>query len=135
MTYTIIGAGKARRLAREIAAIMLREARRSEEPVVWMTGNAMMPPLRNFPQAERVWQCDNGAHSADEFAGPAIWQVLVDELEHQLILADVFMSAPDYDNALYVVDTSRWFYREDPYGEEISDDWHPAGALGKEETA
>lgn len=127
----IIGPGMAARIGREITEGMIAEARNSgDTPVVHLTGNNYMPPLRSYPGAEYVWQADNGAHSADEFAGPAVWQALVDAMESALQDANVYLGTPDYDNALYVVDMNRWQFRDDAdTAEDLNDEWEPRPVL------
>ncbi|HEY1705496.1 MAG TPA: hypothetical protein VGG75_37905 [Trebonia sp.] len=127
----IVGHGAARALAKVIASSMTADARASAEPVAWVTGNSYMPPLRSFPEAERVWQADNGARSSwPALHGAAIWDTLVEEVERLLAAANVYMSVPDYDNAVYCVDMNRWQYREDgATGDDINDEWEERPVL------
>ncbi len=63
----IIGAGTAKRYARSIASYMISAARSAPEtePVQFVTGSSMYPPLRHFCDADRVWNAGNGYASAD----------------------------------------------------------------------
>ena len=128
--YRIIGAGRARAIARVIAGQMIADARGLEGPVVWVTSNSFVPPLRAFIDADRVWQADNGVHSADEYASAAIWQELVTELHERLSEANVFLGSPDYDNSLFVVDLNRWEYDEEAEetAEDINNTWKKVSA-------
>jgi len=105
--------------AREIACQIIGAARTSgDNPIAWVTGNAMMPPLRWFDAAERIWQL------------PAIrdgqpWESLVERVESQLADANVALECPDYDNALYAVDLSRFEYSGSDDGETLQSDWRP----------
>ena len=105
--------------AQTIATDMIETARASTEPVVFVTGNAYMPPLRSYDAAETVWQND-----ADGIA----WELLTDALETLLLDARVHLTSPDYDNALCVVDLARWQPREevndlDYMPTTLSDEW------------
>ncbi|HEY1700763.1 MAG TPA: hypothetical protein VGG75_13705 [Trebonia sp.] len=109
----IMGYGLVRRYAYEIAVLVTHAARESNTPVVHVTGNSYVPPLRSFAGAELVWSADNGAHSADEFAGPALYEFLTCELKRLLDEANVYLDSPPDDNALYVVDLNRWRWAGD----------------------
>jgi hypothetical protein len=109
------------RIAREIADSIVYVARHSgSDPIAWVTGNSYMPALRSFDAAEDVWQ-----HPAND-NGEA-FEFLHEELERMLSDADVALTAPEYDNALYATDLSRFEYWENPLGENLEDDWHPIG--------
>src|SRR5215467_14539387 len=72
-----------RRAARGIADSIIADARNSgADPIAWVTGNSMMPPLRQFDAAEDVWQ-----HPANE-DGEA-FAFLVEVLEGFLADAEV----------------------------------------------
>jgi hypothetical protein len=79
-------------------------ARASTEPVLFVTGNAYMPPARSFPPAEAVYQADNDGDVWEHFT-EALWGRLED--------LSILMEAPEYDNSLYVVDLARWERREE----------------------
>lgn len=98
----ILGNGAVREAAQSIAEGMTEAARTQPGPVVFVTGNSYVPALRSYPQAERVWNAENNAD------GGLFAFVLGEELERLLSAADVYLGAPDYDNALYVVDLRRW---------------------------
>lgn len=98
----------------EIAPI----ARESNEPVTFITGNSFMPPLRDFGDSEQVWHLDELDPDAE------VWSAYVERLEGTLEQQDVLLSAPDYDNALYVVDLARFEYVDaDTDAETLSDEW------------
>jgi hypothetical protein len=117
------------RIARDIADSVIDDARNSgPDPIAWVTGNSMMPPLRSFDGAEDVWQ-----HPANE-DGEA-FTYLAETLESMLADADVALECPEYDNALYAVDLARFEYSEDEAGETLQDDWRaivPAQASAAE---
>lgn len=120
LPYTL-GNDTVRELARELADSIISDARTVHGPVVWLTGNAYMPPMRSFPAAERVYQADNN-RDGELFA----W--FAEMVEDRLRDAHVAMECPDYDNALYAVDLNRWQYRDyDPRElvEDINDEWEP----------
>jgi hypothetical protein len=106
-----------RAYARQIADMIIVAARTSgPDPIAWVTSNAMMPPLRWFALAERVWQ-DEINDDGEAFA----W--LAELVESHLSDANVALECPDYDNALYAVDLARFEYVEDSRGETLQDDW------------
>jgi hypothetical protein len=84
-------------------------ARASTEPVLFITGNSMMPPVRELTPAEAIWTADNDGDTFEHFT-EALWGKLED--------LNILMEAPEYDNALYVVDLMRWEHREE---DEITD--------------
>ena len=55
----VLGEGTVRRLARELADSIISDARTVHGPVVWLTGNACVPPIRSFLAAEYVYNADN----------------------------------------------------------------------------
>lgn len=91
------------------------------DPIVWITGNSYMPPLRAFGQAETVWQMDD--HD--------MWEVYFKTFVAELDKANVYLGCPDYDNALYVVDLDRWQYRwqyvndGDEWAKTLQEEWEP----------
>jgi hypothetical protein len=105
-----------RSIAREISASIISDARNMAGPVVWVTGNSYMPPLRSIAAAERVWQAANNDDGE-------LWAFLVEQVETQLSDASVALECPDYDNALYAVDLRRWRYVEDAAGDDLNDEW------------
>lgn len=113
-------------IAEDVASAI--ELVRSEPgPIVWLTGNNFMPPLRAWGQAEKVWQADEN----DEMFGGtfytdrwSIWEQYSDEFEQRLMSADIYLDQPDYDNALYAVDLTRWAYVGDSDMETLEDEWH-----------
>lgn len=117
----ILGAGVVRKLAIELADEITQDARTVHGPVVWITGNAYMPPLRDLAQAEIVWQAENNRDGE-------LWAWFVEMVEGTLRDNDVALECPDYDNALYAVDLQRWQYREDTEttdAEDLNDEWEP----------
>lgn len=122
----VLGNATVRRYADEIADSIISDARTVHGPVVWITGNAYMPPMRAITLAERVYQADNNRDGE-------LWADLVAMVEDRLSEADVLMECPDYDNALYAVDLRRWQFK-DSDGEhhpdfyeswDINDEWEP----------
>jgi hypothetical protein len=107
--------------ARQLASELTADARRIEGPVIWVTGNNYMPPMRSFPAAEEVWQLDD----------PELWELFCETTEDELSRSAVVLEAPDYDNALYVVDLSRWEYTETPNpdfdADDINSEWRRGG--------
>lgn len=101
----------------EIAALAKDPA--NTGPIVWLTGNAMMPPLRELDACERVW------HLPGEDG--TFWEVLMDAIESKLAELNVAMEAPEYDNALYVVDLERWEYvpeeERDEDANTLNEEW------------
>lgn len=107
-------------VAEHVADDIARAARASEQPVVFVTGNAYMPPIRSFPEAEALWQ--------DDPTGAA-FELFTEALDARLELANVLLECPDYDNALYAVDLARWQRTEDAEdAEDLNDEWEPADA-------
>lgn len=97
----IVGEGRVKAIARKIADSIAYDARTLEGPVVWITGNQYMPPLRSIPDAEYVW---NAANNDDG----ELWSWFYYMVEEHLEAANVALEQPDYDNALYAVDLNRW---------------------------
>lgn len=113
-----------KRAARDIADQIIHAARTSgSNPIAWVTGNAMMPPLRWFDAAERIWQLP-----ARNDAQP--WESLLWRIDRHLADADVALECPEHDNALYAVDLARFEYAESELGETLQDDWQPVRASG-----
>lgn len=98
----------------EIAPI----ARDSISAVSFITSNRYMPPLRDFSVSEEVYTMASDVPLAD------LWQAYVERLESKLEEERVYMAAPDYDNALYVVDLARFEYVEDAEGDSL-EEWRP----------
>jgi len=105
----------AKRAASEIAREIIEAARNSGgDPIAWVTGNAMMPPLRWFDAAERIWQLPGNSFDA--------WESMTERLEELLSEANVALESPEYDNSLYAVDLSRWQYTESD-GDTLQSEW------------
>lgn len=89
--------------------------------IEWLTGNSYVPPLRSLDACERVWQIDGDAPGTLD-----LWGVMVEAITSRLIELRVEMAAPEYDNALYVVDLERFEYDEDAdNGEDLASGWKP----------
>jgi hypothetical protein len=103
--------------AKQLASEITADARNTEGPVVWVTGNSYMPPMRSFSAAEEVYQ----------LADWGLWELFCDTVDSELSNADVYMASPDYDNALYIVDLKRWEYTEtpNPYfnADDLNSEW------------
>jgi hypothetical protein len=105
-------------IARDVIAPVAREG----GPVVWLTSNSYMPPIRDLPEVERVWNADD----TGEF-----FPLLIESIERTLDEEKVLMEAPEYDNALYVVDLTRWEYidedelPEDIFEKGLDAEWRP----------
>lgn len=84
-------------VARDVIAPVARD---SSMPVVALTGNSYMPPIRDLPDAEAIFQCFDPDGD--------LWDRFIEVLERKLGEEAVMMESPDYDNMLYVVDLSRW---------------------------
>lgn len=103
----VLGAGRVRALAIEVADAITQAARTEAGPVVWITSNSYVPPLRSVTQAEYVW---NAANNDDG----ELWAWFAEMVEGTLSDNEVALECPDYDNALYAVDLQRWEYRDYP---------------------
>lgn len=118
LPYTL-GEDTVRKIARRIADSLIANARSLHGPVVWVTGNAYMPPFRDLGEAERVWNADNNRDGG-------LFAFLVETVEDHLSAASLALESPEWDNALYVVDLARWQYREDADdAEDLNDEWEP----------
>lgn len=100
-----------RLLGREVAEFVRADGR--NEPIVWLTGNSMFPPLRSYTAAERVFTL------RDEIA----WEQFCEGFDKALDDAQVFCTCPEYDNALYAVDMLVWERVEDAKGDDLADEW------------
>jgi hypothetical protein len=99
-------------VARDVIAPAARDS--GNEPVVFITGNSMMPPLREVDSIERLWTLDD----ADIFTD------FMDALERALDERQIYMQSPEDDNSLYVVDLARWEFIEDSGDDgSLSDCW------------
>lgn len=88
-------------------AIVLARHPATTTPIIWLTSNRFMPPLRAFGKAEEVWQAGDDVEGMNDYYDSA-WMVYVEVFEEELSQADVYLGCPEYDNALYVVDMQRW---------------------------
>ena len=129
-----------RKLARELADSIIEEVHSLPGPVVWLTGNSYIPPMRSFPAAERVYQSvSNDDGELFEWFG--------DLVRGHLDAASITLECPDYDNALYAVDLKRWQYRDptfsdpnfpsvpDDYGDDLADEWEPVDTEAVDDNA
>lgn len=106
-----------KRAARDVADQIITAARNSgDDPIAWVTGNAMFPPLRSFTLADMVWHL-NAPHDYQP------WESFVWRVEKHLQDANVYLECPEYDNALYAVDLERFEYAESETGDSLCDDW------------
>jgi hypothetical protein len=112
--------------ARKVADAIIEDARTVHGPVVWITGNSYMPPMRSITAAETVWQAVNNDDGE-------LWASFTELVESYLQKADVALECPEWDNALYAVDLRRWAYREDPTGDDLNDEWEPVQPAKEEE--
>lgn len=113
-----------RLVAREIIEPILRELP-SEQPIVWLTGNSYMPPIRDIPAAERMWELTN---DIDSDTGAMVWELFMQAVDHECANREIEIAAPEHDNALYVVDLRRWERKdanEEDVGDDMNDEWRP----------
>lgn len=117
----IMGLGTAARLGRELAQMLVSDARNLEGPRVDVA-SGYMPALRGTDYGRQVWDADNGTHSWwPELENAHVWQVFVDVIEETLEAAGVYMGTDEFDpDRLHVVDTHRWEYGQLSDGDE---DW------------
>jgi len=102
-----------RLVARDVIAPVARQS--AFEPVVWLTSNNYMPPLRSIDEAEAIWQLE-GLEDDD------VWGAFVEALESALEEEQVYMAQPEYDNALYVVNLAQWEH-VDSDSDNLNDEW------------
>lgn len=112
---------RARQLGWQVATYEIVPIARESggEPVVFITDNSFMPPLRAFSISDTVWQATSDPNVMD------LWSAYVEGLERALDEARVLMECPEYDNALYVVDLARFEHVEDGDSDTLSGDWTP----------
>lgn len=107
-------------LTSEVAAEIIDAARNSgNDPIAWVTGNAMMPPARSFSAMKEIWQED---YNRDEPVFDWVWE----EIERKVAAAGVYVGCPEFDNALFAVDLNRWQFRDDDNfdgGDTLQDEW------------
>lgn len=104
-------------LAVQDSALAISIARDNPGPITWITDNSYMPPLRAFGHAENVWREDY------EQGFEGAWEAYVDTFEGALDIARVYLGCPDYDNALYVVDLTRWQWADNDNADDLNDEW------------
>lgn len=109
--------------AQVIAAV--REASEADrrQPIVWITSNTYMPPLREIGSAEDWY--------SGSFWNPSYgWIAYVEAFEESLEAANIYLGSPEYDNCLYCVDMRLWQFRDDlddlDDAESLDDEWQPA---------
>lgn len=118
----VLGWGRVRNIAYDVAASIIADARTNPGPVVWITGNSMFPPMRAIPAAERVYQAANNEDGQ-------LWADFTEKVSELLSEASVTLECPPDDNALYAVDLRRWQYREDAEeAEDLNDEWEQVSA-------
>lgn len=107
---------QARDAAESVARQLTEAARGSgDKSVLFVTGNALFPPLRWFPELEALWQIDNRGLDLFGFA--------VELLEDKLNTENVYLGTAE-EGSVYVVDTARWEYTNDgEYAETYSEEW------------
>jgi hypothetical protein len=123
MPLTPIMEDTVRDYARQIADSIIVAARTSgPDPIAWVTSNAMMPPLRWFARAERIWQMCPDTDPEGE-----AWEMLTELIESHLSDARVTLECPEWDNALYAVDLTRfeWIEQTAPEADTLQDEWRP----------
>lgn len=105
--------------ARKVADDIISDARTLHGPVVWITGNSYMPPMRSIPAAETVWQADNNDDGR-------LFASFTELVESYLQEADVLLESPEWDNALWACDLRRWQWVENTEGaEDLNDMFEP----------
>lgn len=104
--------------ASQALATRIIEGVRSEEgPVVWLMGNAYLPPARSFPEFEYFW---NHPDNEDGVLAEAFWFAVTARVAD----ADVELFTPEYDNAIYGVNLARWEYVDsDEAFDDLNDEW------------
>lgn len=121
--------GKVRGLAGVLAGKIISDTRTLHGPVCWLTGNAYMPPLRSFPEAEEVWNAENNDDGE-------LFEFFASELHDHLDRAFVALECPEYDNSLYSVDLKRWQYKDtDQAFDDLNDEWEPVDTLAVDDNA
>ena len=104
-------------IAQSIADEIIESARLSgDDPIAWVTGNSYFPALRSFTQAETIWQ-------SGENADGELFNTLTEKIEKILADENVALESPEWDNALYAVDLTRFEYAEDSYGDTLQSEW------------
>jgi hypothetical protein len=84
------------------------------DPIVWLTGNAMMPPMRAYANSEDIWQLGDYE----------VWDAYVGGIERGCDEQSIMLAVPEYDNSHYAVDLKRWEYVDDPdEAESLGDEW------------
>lgn len=104
----------AKLFARDVIAPVARE---STEPVVFITGNRFMPPLRDFEEVDEIY------HMSDD-----VFSTFFEAFEDTLAREMIFFGTPEDDNCHYVVDHKRWTYVGDDenLGPSLNDEWAPS---------
>lgn len=108
-------------VADDVAGRIIYDARNVHGPIVWITGNAFMPPARAINEMEALWQ-DDIDHGTETFE--MVWE----RVEQLCNDAKVFVDVPEFDNSIYAVDMARWeFIDEDDEAENLSDEYRYIG--------
>jgi hypothetical protein len=88
-------------LAHHLAHSLIEDIRKNAiqfEPILILTDNRFMPPIRYFEEAEIVW--------ANDFGG--LFESFTDAFDNRMSLANIYVASPENDNSLYAVDLNRW---------------------------
>jgi hypothetical protein len=113
------------RCAREDAAEVVSLVRSEDGPIVWLTSNRYMPPLREIGRADQFY--------SGSFWNPSyLWSTYAETFEHVLEREDIHFDCPEHDNALYAVDLRRWQYADengspDTHEDSMESEWRPVG--------
>lgn len=87
--------------------VITPELRASDKPVVALTSNTYMPPIRDYGEVERLWQMDESD----------LFELFMESFEQKVNEANLIIGSPDFDNMLYGVDGNKW-----TWGVEHTDD-------------
>lgn len=101
------------------AAVDLVRRVGEREAIVWLTGNAYMPPLRDWGNAEVVWQSDDTGE---------LWEEYTERWAAGVEAHNIYMGCPEWDNSLYAVDLTRWEHVDGSEDSEtLSEEWTRRG--------
>jgi hypothetical protein len=117
----------------QYAALLVRDhiapqVRASDEPVCWLTSNNFMPPIRAIDRMDDIWNATSTHGNYWRDMADDIWVAVCETIELELERNYIYMTSPEWDNALYAVDLKRWEHverDEDNDGDTLNDDWVP----------
>jgi len=113
-------------LVRDVIAPAVRGS--GDEPIVWLTSNRYYPAIRDLDKMDDIYkETSRDCGHVFQAMSNNIWMALIEQINRELDQAHILMDGPEWDNALYGVDLTRFTRIDDPdQAETMSDEWVPS---------